>query len=62
MSSRNPSPSPLPVATLLEDAQWSEGIAAEIIGHDKLTMTYGPYSSGAAARPRREWIEKAINY
>ena len=28
------------VATLLEDAQCPEGIAADIIGHDKPTMTY----------------------
>jgi hypothetical protein len=34
------------VATLLEDAQCPEGIAADIIGHDKPTMTYGLYSGG----------------
>jgi integrase len=50
------------VATLLEDAQCPEGIAADIIGHDKPTMTYGLYSGGSSMATRREWIEKAIRY
>jgi integrase len=50
------------VATLLEDAQCPEGIAADIIGHDKPTMTYGLYSGGSSLATRREWIEKAIHY
>ena len=50
------------VATLLEDAQCPEGIAVDIIGHDKPTMTYGLYSGGSSLATRREWIEKAIRY
>ena len=50
------------VATLLEDAQCPEGIAADIIGHDKPTMTYGLYSGGPSMATRREWIEKALRY
>ena len=50
------------VATLLEDAQCPEGIAADIIGHDKPTMTYGLYSGGSSIATRREWIEKAVRY
>jgi hypothetical protein len=50
------------VATLLEAAQCSEGIAADILGHDKPTMTYGLYSGGSSMATRREWIEKAIHY
>ena len=34
------------VATLLENAQVPEGVAADIIGHAKKTMTYGLYSGG----------------
>lgn len=50
------------VATLLEDAQCPEGIAADILGHEKPTMTYGLYSSGASLATKREWVEKALNY
>jgi hypothetical protein len=50
------------VATLLEDAECPEGIAADIIGRDKPTMTYGLYSGGSTMVTRREWIEKAIKY
>lgn len=34
------------VATLLENAGVPENVAADIIGHDKPTMTYGLYSGG----------------
>ena len=34
------------VSTLLENAGVREGIAADIIGHAKKTMTYGLYSGG----------------
>ena len=50
------------VATLLEDAQCPQGIAADIIGHDKPTTTYGLYSGGSSIATRRERIEKAIHY
>jgi hypothetical protein len=35
-----------------------EGVAADILGHDKPTMTYGLYSSGASLAVKREAIEK----
>ena len=35
------------VATKLESAGIPENIAADIVGHDKATMTYGLYSGGA---------------
>ncbi len=50
------------VATLLEDAQCPEGIAADILGHDKPTMTYGLYSGGSSLATKREWLEKAVTY
>jgi integrase len=46
------------VATLLENAKVPEGVAADIIGHDKPTMTYGLYSGGASMKTKREAIEK----
>jgi len=46
------------VATLLENAGVPEGVAADIIGHDKPTMTYGLYSGGASMKTKREAIEK----
>lgn len=36
------------LATMMERAGVPEGIAADIVGHDKKTMTYGLYSSGSA--------------
>jgi hypothetical protein len=46
------------VATLLEDAQCPEGIAADIIGHDKPThdlwVVFGWLQHGHAARVDRE--------
>jgi integrase len=46
------------VATLLEDAGTPENVAADIIGHDKPTMTYGLYSNGTSLRTKREALEK----
>ena len=45
------------VATLLENAHVPEGVAADILGHDKPTMTYGLYSGGASMENKREAIE-----
>lgn len=36
------------VATLLENAKVPENVAADILGHEKKTMTYGLYSDGAS--------------
>jgi len=46
------------VATLLENAGVPEGVAADILGHEKQTITYGLYSGGASMRVKREAIEK----
>jgi integrase len=49
------------VATMLENAGVIENVAADIIGHDKPTMTYGLYSGGNSLKVKREAIEK-LNY
>jgi len=46
------------VATLLENAGVPENVSADILGHDKPTMTYGLYSGGASLALKREAIEK----
>jgi integrase len=46
------------VAALLENAGVSENVAADIIGHDKPTMTYGLYSGGASLAVKREATQK----
>lgn len=46
------------VATLLENAGVPEGVAADIIGHDKPTLTYGVYSGGASLTVKRQALEK----
>jgi len=50
------------VATLLEQAGCPEGIAADVLGHKKKTMSYGLYSAGTSMDQRREWLEKALVY
>lgn len=49
------------VATLLENAGVAEGVAADILGHEKPTMTYGLYSGGADMGTKREALER-ISY
>jgi integrase len=46
------------VATQLENAGVAEGIAADILGHEKPTMTYGLYSGGATLALKAEAIAK----
>jgi hypothetical protein len=46
------------VATLLENANVPEGVAADIPGHQKRTMTYGLYSGGSSMAVKRAAIEK----
>jgi integrase len=46
------------VATLLEQSGVSEGVAADILGHDKQTMSYGLYSGGTSLEQKREAILK----
>ena len=45
-------------ATQLENAHIPEGVAADIIGHEKTTMTYGLYSGGASLATKREALAK----
>jgi integrase len=45
--------------TLLENAGVPEGIAADIVGHQKQTMTYGLYSMGTSLENKREVIARA---
>jgi len=46
------------VATLLEQAGVAEGVAADILGHEKKTMTYGLYSGGSSMEAKRFALEK----
>ena len=49
------------VATKLESAGVPENIAADIVGHEKPTMTYGLYSGGSSVTQKYEAI-KTIKY
>ena len=42
----------------LEQAGVSEGIAADILGHEKQTITYGLYSGGTSIAQKMEAISK----
>ena len=46
------------VATQFEQAGVPEGIAADILGHDKPTMSYGVYSGGTSMEQKREAVLK----
>jgi integrase len=46
------------VATLLENAGVPENVSADILGHDKPTMTYGLYSGGSTLEVKRKALEK----
>lgn len=46
------------VTTLLENAYVLENIAADIVGHEKDTMTYGLYSGGASLTVKAEALAK----
>ncbi|MTD33429.1 tyrosine-type recombinase/integrase [Paludibacterium denitrificans] len=45
------------VATMLENAGVSEGVAADILGHEKSTITYGLYSGGTSIENKTKAIE-----
>jgi integrase len=47
--------------TELERAGVAENVAADIVGHEKHTMTYGLYSGGSSIEQKRNAIE-SINY
>jgi integrase len=46
--------------TELERAGAAENVAADIVGHEKQTMTYGLYSGGASIEQKRDAVEKVI--
>ncbi len=48
------------VATMLEEAGVTENVAAEILGHDKPTMTYGLYSGGLSLEVKAAAIERLV--
>lgn len=50
------------VITLLENAGVTEGIAADLVGHEKATMTYGLYSSGTSTKIKYEALKKISIY
>ena len=45
------------VATLFETCGVRESVAADILGHEKQTMTYGLYSGGSSIEQKREAVE-----
>jgi len=48
------------VTTKLEQAGVPEGVAADIVGHEKQTITYGLYSGGTSMAQKMEAITKII--
>ncbi|MBM0206847.1 tyrosine-type recombinase/integrase [Micromonospora sp. STR1s_5] len=50
------------VATLLESSGCPENVAADILGHEKMTMSYGVYSGGSSLPVLRRHLEAALKY
>ena len=50
------------VANMFENAECPEGVAADVVGHLKPTMTYGLYSGITRMDLRAKWLAKAIRY
>ncbi len=48
------------LATMMERAGVAEGVAADIVGHAKKTLTYGLYSSGSAEKQKLKAISKVV--
>jgi len=46
------------VGTLLEQAGVVEGVASDILGHEKKTITYGLYSGGSSMQQKRDAVHK----
>ena len=46
------------VVTILENAGVAENIVADIVGHEKTTMTYGLYSGGLSLAVKRDALDK----
>jgi integrase len=47
-------------ATILQNANCPEAVAADILGHKIPTMTYGLYSTGSTMDTKRLWIERIV--
>jgi hypothetical protein len=51
---------------MCEQAEAPEGVVADIVGHEKQTMTYGLYSGGSSIKQRARVIESlsfsAVNF
>lgn len=48
------------LVTQLENAGVPEGVTADIVGHEKKTITYGLYSGGVTFRVMRDAIERVL--
>ena len=46
------------VVTILENAGMQENVVADIVGHEKTTMTYGLYSGGVSLAVKRDALDK----
>ena len=46
------------VVTILENAGVPENVVADLVGHEKTTMTYGLYSGGLSFAVKREALDK----
>ena len=44
----------------LENAGVAENVVADIVGHEKTTMTYGLYSGGVSLTVKREALDKLV--
>ena len=49
-------------ATTCEQLGIPEGIAADILGHEKETMTYGLYSGGTSVEQKKEAVDQVAEY
>ena len=46
------------VVTILENAGVAENVVADIVGHEKTTMTFGLYSGGVSLAVKRNALDK----
>ena len=49
------------VVTILENAGVPENVVADIVGHEKTTMTYGLYSGGLSLAVKSDALDKLAN-
>ena len=49
-------------ATTCEQLGIPEGVAADILGHEKETMTYGLYSGGTSVEQKKEAVDQVAEY